>query len=385
MAKNDDILYQFRTNQEKETVDMSRKLKIAIIGTGWIAGAHARDYKFLPDVEIVAVADLVPGKAEAFLEKWGMEGVRVYPNHKELLAAEKDLDGVSICTYNSQHAVCTIDALRAGVNVLLEKPMCTSMEEAVAIMRAEKESGKVLTIGFQPRHDPNVVKIREIVESGELGDVYYIQTGGGRRHGIPTPFGTTFIQKDTGVIGATADIGCYTLDMVLQAIGYPKPLTVSGYSSSFFGRNTHYYELDGKPADYADLFGVEDFSAAFIRLEGGIVLDFRIAWAMNMDPMDTYIIGTKGGLKIPANAIGVEPMQLFHEVAGCQVKTEIPVLPQSEHGEFYCKLRSFANAIKSGGPAPVSTSQVIYNQAIINGILESAEKGEEIKITIPEI
>ncbi len=115
--------------------------------------------------------------------------------------------------------------------------------------------------------------VKQIVESGALGNVYYIQTGGGRRRGIPTPFGTTFIEKDKGAIGAMGDIGCYSLDMVLNAIGYPKPLTVSGYTSDFFGKDPEYFEAEGKPAEYANLFGVDDFGAAFIRLEGGIVLD----------------------------------------------------------------------------------------------------------------
>ncbi len=68
----------------------------------------------MPDVEVVAMADLVPGKAEKFAEKLGFENVRFYPNDEALLAAEKDLDGVSICTYNCQHAPCTIHALQAG-------------------------------------------------------------------------------------------------------------------------------------------------------------------------------------------------------------------------------------------------------------------------------
>ena len=140
-------------------------------------------------------------------------------------------------------------------------------------------------------------KIKEIVESGVLGDIYYIQTGGGRRRGIPTPYGTTFIEDKTAGIGAMGDIGCYSLDMVLNAIGYPKPLTVSGYKSDFFGKDPKTYPYH---PEYADLFGVEDFAAGFIRLEGGIVLDFRIAWAMNLDtPGDTIIMGKKGSLRIP--------------------------------------------------------------------------------------
>ena len=266
----------FEKNQEVKTVDTSKKMRVGIIGTGWIAEAHIEAYKRQPDVEIVAAADLIPGKAAAFMKKFGVEGVKTdYASHKEMIDDKSlKLDAVSICTYNRQHAVPAIYALENGINVLLEKPMCVTIEEAAEIVRAEKKSGKVLSIGFQPRFDPNMQMIKKIVQSGELGQIYYVQTGGGRRRGIPTPFGTTFIEDKTAGLGALADIGCYSLDLVLNALGNPKPLTVSGYKSAFFGTDPNYsnYVATGHP-EYAKLFGVDDFAAAFVRLEGGIILE----------------------------------------------------------------------------------------------------------------
>ena len=149
------ILDAFKEDQTAETIDTTKKLKVGIIGCGWIADAHIAEYKQMEDVEIVAGADLVPGKAEAFFKKHGVEGVRCYPDHASMLDAE-ELDAVSVCTYNRTHAECSIYALKKGVNVLLEKPMCVTLDEAVEICKAEKESGKVLSIGFQPRFDANM-------------------------------------------------------------------------------------------------------------------------------------------------------------------------------------------------------------------------------------
>ena len=224
MANGDKVLGQFTQSFEEEKKTSGRRLKVGIIGTGWIAESHIESYKQMEDVDIVAAADLIPGKAEAFMKRYGVEGVRYYPSHKEMIDSEQ-LDAVSVCTYNTQHAAPTIYALEHGVNVLLEKPFTVTLDEAVEVCRAEKKSGKILSIGFQPRVDVNMQMIKKIVESGELGKIYYIQTGGGRRRGIPN---STFIEKSTGGIGALGDIGCYSLDMVLNAIGYPKPLTVSG-------------------------------------------------------------------------------------------------------------------------------------------------------------
>ena len=380
------ILDRFKDGSvEEKVVDTTKKIKVGIVGTGWIAEAHVANYLRCPDVEIVAAADLIEGKAEKFCKDNGIEGVRCYPDHKSMIDAE-ELDAVSVCTYNRTHAECTIYALEHGVNVLLEKPMCVTLEEAVEICRAEKKSGRILSIGFQPRFDENMKMVKKIVESGELGDVYYIQTGGGRRRGIPTPYGTSFIEDKTAGIGALADIGCYSLDMVLNAVGYPKPLTVSGYTSAFFGKDP--VTFPDHP-EYADLFSVDDFAAAFVRLEGGIILDFRIAWAMNMDtPGDTIILGTKAGLRIPSTecwngSIG-GPLKIYRTIAGSDVETIVPERDNDEDN-FYNKIRLFVDAVKEGGCAPVPSSQIIYNQAIIDGISRSAKCGREVTVEIPEI
>ncbi|MBR4872286.1 MAG: Gfo/Idh/MocA family oxidoreductase [Clostridia bacterium] len=383
----------FKEVQETKTIDTNKKFRIGVIGCGWIAGSHMKALKAQPDVEIVAGCDLVPGKAAKFFADWGVEGAKTdYASHKEMIDDKSlALDGVTICTYNTQHAAPAIYALENGINVLLEKPFTVTLDEAIEVMKAEKKSGKILSIGFQPRLDENMKMIKKIVESGELGKIYYIQTGGGRRRGIPTPFGTSFIEKETGGIGALGDIGCYSLDMLMNAIGYPKPLTVTGYKSAFFGTDPNYvsYVKSGHP-EYAEKFGVDDFAAGFVRLEGDIVLDFRISWAMNMDTAgDALILGTKGGLRIPSTecwngSIG-GPLKIYHEVGGEQVVTEIPIQKNNGAGLFEKKIRAFIDACKNGGTAPIPSSQIVINQAILDGICRSAELGHEIEIEIPEV
>ena len=232
-------------------------------------------------------------------------------------------------------------------------------------------------------------KIREIVQGGTLGKVYYIQTVGGPRRGIPN---STFIEKKTAGIGALGDIGCYSLDMVLNAIGYPRPLTVTGYTSAYFGQSERYQSPDAfhTAAQNAARFDVDDFAAAFIRLEGDVVLDFRISWAMHLDtPGDTLILGTEGALRIPStecwNGTVGGPMKLYTDVAGLQTVTELPIIPDEGPGLFDRKIRSFLDAIESGGPAPVPSSQILYNQAIIDAIARSAEAGREVEVVIPEV
>ena len=383
----DTILDRFKEQclVEKE-IDLSKTVRVGIIGTGWIAEAHVEAYLRCPDVEIVGAADIVPGKAEDFCRRMGLFGVKCCENHKELLKEVK-LDVVSVCTYNRAHAECTVDALDAGVNVLCEKPMSVTLSEAADMCRAEKRNGKLLSIGFQPRLDGNMKMIKKIVDSGILGKVYYLQSGGGRRRGIPTPYGTSFIEEETAGIGAIADIGCYSMDMLLNAVGYPKPLTVSGYQSDYFGKDPKNYPFH---PEYAERFGVDDFAAAFVRLEGGMILDFRISWAMNMDTAgDALILGTKGGLRIPStecwNGSVGGPLKLYHDVCGKQTETVIPLEELDTGDLFYKKIRSFLNAVKDGSPVPVPSGEILYNQAVIDGIVRSAKAGREVIVEIPEI
>ncbi len=358
----------------------TKKLRVGIIGTGGIAHSHARAYLQMEDVQIVGGADIVPGKARKFLDEFELNSAKDFEDHEELL--KMDLDAVSVCTYNTTHAVCTINALNKGVHVLCEKPMSVTLSDAKAMDAAAKKSGKILTIGFQPRYDPNMLMIKDIIQSGTLGKVYYVQTGGGRRRGIP---GGTFIDKELAGVGALADIGCYGLDMALNSIGYPKPLTVSAYASSYFGTNPKYYKD-------ADKFTVDDFSSAFIRLEGDIVLDFRMSWAIHMDTMgDTIFLGTDAGLKVKPAGYGtpwggawdgtIGPVFMYHDVCGNMAETAIPIKTQP-FDRFFAKVRAFVDAVALGGEAPIPCSQILYNQAIIDGIIRSSESGREVTIEL---
>lgn len=377
----------FTSNQnEQGEVKSDRKLRIGIIGTGGIAGSHIASYKKQPDVEVVAGADLIPGKAEKFFKDNEVEA-KAFTDYKEMIDT-MNLDAVSVCTYNRTHAECTIYALEHGLPVLLEKPMTVTLEEAVAIREAEKKSGKIVSVGFQPRFDANMQMIKKIVQSGELGRIYYVQTGGGRRHGIPVSWSETFIENDKAGLGALGDIGCYSIDLVMNALGNPKPLTVTGTATDYFGTTPEAYAQVGKP-ECAKKFSVDDFASAYIRLEGGIILDFRIAWYMHLDtPGDTIIMGTKGSLRIPStdcwNGSFWKPMTIYHDVAGEPVETVIPLLPATPD-LFDRKIRSFLNAVITGSEAPVPTSQIIYNQAILDGIQRSSDCGHEVEIEIPEV
>ncbi|MCY0901522.1 MAG: Gfo/Idh/MocA family oxidoreductase [Firmicutes bacterium] len=358
------------------------KLRIGIIGAGGIAGAHAYAYQRMDDVEVIAAADVVPGRAAEFLGRYGFHQGQAFEDYRDLL--QLDLDGVSICTPNVAHFQTAVDALTAGKHVLVEKPLSFTLAQATEMVRTSKQRDRMLTVGFQPRYDPNMKLVRDIVRSGVLGQVYYLQTGGGRRRGMP---GGTFIRKELAGSGAIADIGCYSLDLVLDALDYPLPLTVSAFTSNHFGTNPAYHAE-------ADRFDVEDFGVALVRLEGDIVLNFKIAWAMHMDTLGpTLFLGTDAGLRLTPSSTGpwggiwdggIGSITLFADQFGQHTETIVPV-KEHEVDRFYEKVRDFVMAIREGRPAPIPAEQILRNQAIIDGVLQSAALGREVAIEIPEV
>ncbi|NLX36280.1 MAG: Gfo/Idh/MocA family oxidoreductase, partial [Chloroflexi bacterium] len=160
------------------------KIRVGIIGGGGIArGAHIPGYQKLSDVQIVAVADVAPGKAE---ETAGLHGIpAAYADYNEMLDKE-GLDAVSVCTPNAYHKAPTIAALQAGCHVLCEKPIAMNLQEGRDMVEAAYKAGKTLQIGVNQRFSPEAQVLKRFVDAGELGDIYYGEATYLRRRGIPT-------------------------------------------------------------------------------------------------------------------------------------------------------------------------------------------------------
>ena len=365
---------------------MEKKQRIGIVGTGGISHAHMEHYMAFDDVEIVGACDIIPGKAKAFLERYGLaKTAKAFESVHELVR-EVEMDGASVCTYNTTHAECTIALLEASVHVLCEKPMSFTIQEAADMVRASRKANKMLSIGFQPRHDYMRQKVDGIIESGALGKVYYVQSGGGRRRGIPAG---TFVVKEKAGYGCLGDIGCYSIDECLHAIKYPKPLTVSAIATDYFGKNPKYWPD-------ADNFEVDDFSVALVRMEGDITYLFKQSWAMHADTLgDTLWLGTDGGIKIATsyNEHNKQSRVMYYtDVNGVHIDSEVlPTIPFNAYegarpiNMWYGKMRSFVDALHTGGPAPVPGEEILYNQAICDGIYRSSKLKREVEIEIPSV
>ena len=150
---------------------MSKKLRVGIIGAGNISHCHMSGYKALGDkVEVVAACDIDEKKLDKYCEQYGIPNK--YTDFNEMMAKE-ELDAVSVCTWNSVHKDATIAALRGGANVICEKPMAMNTAEAIEMLNASKETGKLLQIGFVRRFGNDADALKKYIAADTFGDIYY--------------------------------------------------------------------------------------------------------------------------------------------------------------------------------------------------------------------
>ena len=159
------------------------KVKIGIIGVGNIAQEHIHAYKQNPYVELYAFCDINPQRLKEMGELHGI--TRCYTSEREMLDALPELDAVSVCTWNNQHAPCTIMALEAGKNVLCEKPMATSVAEAEKMLETARRCNRLLMIGFVCRFGKDCALMEDFVHSDFFGEMYYAKATYLRRCGNP--------------------------------------------------------------------------------------------------------------------------------------------------------------------------------------------------------
>ncbi|MEK6968835.1 MAG: Gfo/Idh/MocA family oxidoreductase [Nanoarchaeota archaeon] len=178
---------------------MTIPIKVAVIGVGSMGENHARVYAYCEKTQLVAVADSNKEQAEKIAKKFN---VRAYSDYKEMLEKEK-LDAVSIVVPTSLHKEVAVYVFKKGVNVLLEKPIAQTEEEAKEIIECAKENKVKLMIGHIERFNPAIIELKKKLEQKDLGEIYKIDV---QRIG-PFPHRIS----DVGVI---IDLSVHDLDII---------------------------------------------------------------------------------------------------------------------------------------------------------------------------
>lgn len=199
-------------------------IRVAIVGTGTISHAHIRAYLTFPErCHIVALVDIVPGKAQRVKEQYQLD-CDVYLDHHDLLPRE-DIDLVDVCTPPYCHAEISINAMRSGKNAVCEKPMAASLEECDAMLRARDESGMRLSIIAQNRFREPIRNLKALLDSGLAGPVRCAQVDSfwWRGHCYYDLWWRGTWEKEGG--GCTLNHAVHHIDMLLWMMGLPQRVT----------------------------------------------------------------------------------------------------------------------------------------------------------------
>lgn len=347
------------------------KIKVAIIGCGTIANnAHIPAYLKNEEAEIVYFCDIIPERAEAAVEKYGC-GTAV-TDYKELLNA--DIDAVSVCTPNAEHARISIDFLRAGKNVLCEKPAAKTYAEALEMQKVQKETGKILNIGVVNRFNTGVNHIKKMIDNGELGEVYHVYVSFRAHRSIPG-LGGAFTTKAISGGGALIDWGVHFLDIVMYCCGDPNPITVSGETFCKLGKNMEeytYVDMWAGPPKYDGTYDVDDSVTGMIRTTGPVI-SLNGAWAQNIGEREMFIdfMGDKAGIRLQYG----ESFKVYGTKDGMLTETS-PKFNSDNH--FQNEINAFINCVKTGEKVASHIDTAIITAKMMQAIYDSAESHREV-------
>ena len=274
-------------------------MKIAIIGCGTIANAaHIPSYLNNDEAEIKYFCDIIPERAQAAVEKYGC-GTAVEDYHQVL--SDPEVEAVSVCTPNNVHPQIAIDALRAGKNVLCEKPAARTYAEALEMQKAQHETGKVLNIGVVNRFNDGVNRIKEYIDQGKLGNIHHVYVSFRAHRSIPG-LGGAFTTKAIAGGGASSTgrpLPGHRHVLLRRPRGQDRHRRDRSASWARTWKTTIYTDMWAGPPKYDGTYDVDDSVTALIRTSGPVIT-VNGAWAQNIGEEDRYIdfMGDKGGIRL---------------------------------------------------------------------------------------
>jgi predicted dehydrogenase len=350
---------------------MVDRLRFGVIGSGGIGLEHLTSLSLCARATAVAIAENNPARAKEASERFKIP--RSYSDYRELLE-QADIDAVTIALPNHLHAPVAIEALKARKHVFLEKPMAMNAKEAAKIIDAAAKMRRTLMVGQNFRFNRYTQMAKQVIQRGDLGEIYHARAFWMRRSGIPR-IGSWFTQKKLAGGGAVADIGGHALDTCLYLMGEFEVTSVFGQTHAKFGArgigetNWGRSEIDaGKP------FDVDDYGAALLKLKSGRTISFEVSWAGHQPPdgreHGADLLGTQAGLSLyPARlsrngASGYETIQL----AGFKL-----AYPED-------RIHHFVSSVLENKRPLVTLDESLKLQQIQDAIYTSSTTGKEVRL-----
>ena len=342
-------------------------IKVAIVGNGGICPAHVEAYLQFPErCKIVALVDIIPGKAQKMKERFGLD-CETYEDHHDILGL--DIDLVDICTPPYTHAEIAINALKAGINVISEKPMAASLQECDAMIRARDESGKKLSIIAQNRFRKSIRDVKALVDSGLPGKVRNVRIDSFwfRAHCYYDLWWRGTWEKEGG--GCTLNHAVHHIDMLGWMMGLPQKVT------SILANTGH---------DNAE---VEDLSVSIMEYPGALAtvtasvvhhgeeqqVEFQCEKAKVSAPFDCFASITHSN-GFPEK----DPDPEFRK----QAEEYLATLPEMKYVRHTGQIENVLTALETGGDVAITAEDGRRTIELITAIYESGSLHHSVDLPL---
>lgn len=362
------LFYMLTFMRRKETPSM---IRLAIIGTGGMAGAHADAFKKTTGCEIVACSDIVPGRAREFADRHGIPAA--YEDTAEMLDREQ-IDGVSVVTPDQHHKTPCLAAIERGIHVMCEKPLASNLEDAVEMAEAARAKGVLTAVNFSKRNVPGTQMAAQMVAEGRIGRVMHVECSyfqswlvsrawGNWRTDEPWLWRLSTQHGSAGVLG---DIGVHVYDMASFIVGDIAELNCDLKTFDKGVAQIGPYVLDAN----------DSFVSAVRFTQGAIGTIQATRWATGyINTEHIRVFGEKGALDLNFGRPAPETLLgcLDSDIDSATWKPiECPATPST--------YERFVESIKTGIQGQTSFDIGAKVQAYLAKSFESAENGLFVRI-----
>ncbi|TWT35632.1 putative oxidoreductase YcjS [Posidoniimonas corsicana] len=350
-------------------------LRLGIIGAGAIGEKHA-EAAAAAGLQVAGVVDQNLDQAE----RLAVQHNAYAASDCESLWGDSSIQAVVIAVPNSLHRPLAVDAMRAGKDVLLEKPMGLTATDCDELVELAEDSGRILQVGYAHRFTSVGRAAKQCVLAGDLGQIYHAKAHLHLRRGIPG-LGKWFTTKSLSGGGVLIDAGVHLIDLAQHLMGYPRTATVSGKAYSVFGvkmREYVYESMWAGPPDYQGTFDVDDHATALVTFEDGATLDLQVAWACNLPQASApdsmfALLGDRGGVSFELFG---DHLNLRTESEGRNTERRVE-LPEADR--LVLQIEDFAGAVATRrygtGATPTQARDV---QSIVDLIYHSSDANQVV-------
>jgi len=330
-------------------------LNVALIGAGNIAQSiHLPIIAGMAGVKLVAIADRQKSKAQILADKFGAEyAVRSMEDVLKL----PNVDAVFVTTSTDAHAENALAAIKAGKHVFVERPVGRTLQEALDIRAAAHEADVQVMVGMNHRFRPDIVLMKNAVDRGEIGPVFYIKAGWVKQRSTDARW---LAQADKSGGGVLVDLGIVVIDMIMHVFNFGR---VRSVVCSTFHQETK---------------SVEDVVVAMLHFENGSIATIETSWSI-MRAEDLYycnVFGKKGSAFINPFKLVKREGNEFHTTQPQHQKSQLAVYMKSYESE----LKHFVNAAKGLVPMISTVDDAVERMKIVEALYASAELKREIVI-----